>query len=645
LPVFQICGVPNVMPKENGAVSVLMHVIILKINWIYMELIDQNSILSAGAIKSPKIAKMLMSVLRLNKVNDIYRSNHAPDPVSFLSNIIDELGLKYSIPESDLKNIPKTGPFIIVCNHPFGVIDGILLLYTLLQHRPDFRVMANFMLQRIKPLDDYFFSVNPFEAGEKNSSSYKGLKTALLHLKKGMPLGVFPAGEVSSFNRDFPGRTDKKWSESVQKLIFNAEVPVIPLYFKGSNSWLFHLLGVINPMLRTAKLPSEALNKKNKPVQIRLGSPIPVREQKGFDGYKDFGRHLRSMVYALGTTIEPQNLFLPVWKKTNSVEPIAKPQDKIQLSSEICKLEKSGYKLFSINFCEVYCAPTLFLDSVLLEIGRLREQTYREVGEGTNRSLDVDEYDPYYHQLFIWDTANCQIIGGYRIGFGKEIQYMFGRSGFYTNSLFQYHNGFKPVLEQGLELGRSFVVKEFQRKSMPLFMLWKGILYTLLKNPKYRYLFGTVSISDDYSKASKKLIVDFVESNYFDKANAEFVKPRNKVRFRKSDQNLDAIVERSAGSIERLDKAIKVLESNNLSIPVLLKKYLELNGKIIGFNVDPAFNNCIDGLLLVDLFDVPVSIIQSFSKEIKDNELLNGLLNRQDIQSMVGTEKSPSRVG
>ncbi len=600
-----------------------------------MELIDKKELVASNVVKSPRTANFLMSILKINRVNKLYSDNTNTDALPFLEQTIADLQLRSEVSESDMLNIPKTGPFIVVANHPFGVIDGILLLHTILKVRPDFKVMANFMLNRIAPLEDHFFSVNPFELGSRSVSSYKGIKQAIQHLSQGYPLGIFPSGEVSSFNKDYPGLTDKKWDNSTLKLIHKAKVPIVPVYFKGSNSWMFHLLGLLNPVLRTAKLPSEALNKKSKPVKIRIGAAITPREQVDYADHKELGRHIRSLVYALGNTMEPKRLFTPVWQKSAVKEDVIDPQMPELLDAEINALETGGHQLFKINQYSVFCAPTANLGSLLLEIGRLREITYREVGEGTNRSFDTDEFDSYYHQLFIWDHSARVLVGGYRIGFGKEIQEHYGRTGFYTNTLFSFSNEFKPILSQSLELGRSFIVPAYQRKSMPLFMLWKGILYTLLKNPEYRYLMGPVSISNDFTKVSKKLIIEFVRKNYMDANYSNFVTPRKKVRLRNRSQDLHTIVEHAGGNIEKLDRSIRKLETNGLSVPILLKKYLELNGKILGFNLDPAFNNCIDGLLLIDLFDIPVSVIQSFSKELKDNSLLNNILDRNNIKDML----------
>jgi hypothetical protein len=262
------------------------------------------------------------------------------------------------------------------------------------------------------------------------------------------------------------------------------------------------------------------------------------------------------------------------------------------------------------------------MPNILHEIGRLRELTFREVGEGTNRATDLDEFDLYYNQMFIWDRDEEKIVGAYRIGKGADIIRQFGVQGFYTQSLFRMKKGFKDTLNQSLELGRSFIVKEYQRKPLPLFLLWKGILYFLLRNPEYRYLLGPVSISNTYSDKSKELIIRYIMANFYDYQSAKHIHPRNRHKVTTRDENLNTALENMTDDIRSLDKFIGDIDEYNKGLPVLLKKYLGLNAKIIGFNVDPKFNNCLDGLIILDLFDVPQETIVSLSKEANDMSIL-----------------------
>lgn len=303
----------------------------------------------------------------------------------------------------------------------------------------------------------------------------------------GRPLGLFPAGEVSAYQADSNSVEDKEWSTSVLKLIRKANVPVIPIYFKGSNSMFFQLLGLIHPMLRTVKLPSELLNKKNRVIKLRIGNPIAVEVQRSFSDMIQYGKFLRAKTYLLGSSLEVKKFFLKSQKAEKKAEPIA-----TEIAVEVLEKEVEGiredYLLFTMKNYSVYCAPTMKIPNILNEIGRLREVTFRAVGEGTNRSIDLDEFDLYYYHLFIWDNDANRIVGAYRVGKGKDIIDRYGVKGFYINTLFKIRKDMLPVLYESIELGRSFIVEEYQRKPLPLFMLWKGILYFLIKNPEYRYL-------------------------------------------------------------------------------------------------------------------------------------------------------------
>ena len=316
--------------------------------------------------------------------------------------------------------------------------------------------MANFLLKKIEPIKDYFLGVNPFES-RKDISSAGGLKEALRHLSAGKPLGLFPAGEVSAYQADSNSVEDREWSASVLKLIRKANVPVIPIYFKGSNSLLFQVLGLIHPMLRTVKLPSELLNKKNRVIKLRIGNPISVETQNSFGDIIQYGKFLRAKTYLLGSSLEVKKFFLKSQKAGKKVEAIAKEVPVEMLKKDISDIQED-YLLFSMKNYSVYCAPTIKIPNILNEIGRLREVTFRAVGEGTNRSMDLDEFDLYYYHLFIWDNDTNRIVGAYRVGKGKDIIDRYGVKGFYIHTLFKIRKEMLPVLYESIELGRSFIV-------------------------------------------------------------------------------------------------------------------------------------------------------------------------------------------
>lgn len=588
-----------------------------------MKLIETEDFMKAAKLTKfggESVAKLLMLMLKLNKINKFYSDNYQLSGLDFIDAVINELDLKFEVSDDELKRIPESGAFITISNHPYGGIDGILLIKLMTRERPDFKVMANFLLQKVEPLKDFFMGVNPFETYKDVRSSVGGIKEALNRLKEGTPMGIFPAGEVSTYNEDWTDFEDKQWQNSILKFIKKAEVPIVPVYFQGTNSRIFHLLGLIHPLLRTVRLPSELFNKKNRIIKIRIGNPISVAEQNEFSDIARYGRFLRAKTYALGTPLEVKKFFIPSLKRLPKEESIIDPVHKEKILAEINGFEESNL-LFQMGNFRVYCVASFQIPTILNEIGRLREITFREVGEGTNRKLDIDEYDLYYHQLFVWDCDTSQIVGAYRVGKGKEIMDKYGIRGFYIQSLFKLAKPFHPILEQSIELGRSFVIREYQRKPMSLFLLWKGILYFLIKNPEYRYLIGPVSISNRFSNFSKRVIMDFIRANYFNYDLSKYVKPRNSFKVPETKVDTEIILGDSK-DLNKLDKFIKDVDPNNYNMPVLLKKYLKQKGKIICFNIDPKFNNALDGLIINDLFDIPLETITSLSKEINDESIL-----------------------
>lgn len=590
-----------------------------------MNLIESSDLLKASnglnRFGGSLVAKLVMYIMRLNKINKLYSDVYDEDPHAFLDRLIEALGVTVEIKEEDLQKIPIEGAFITISNHPFGGLDGIILIKLLSRIRPDYKVMANFLLKKIVPIKDYFLGVNPFES-HKSISSTAGIKEALRHLSDGKPLGLFPAGEVSAYQADSNNVEDKEWGTSVLKMIKKANVPVIPIYFKGSNSLLFHLLGLIHPMLRTVKLPSELLNKKNRIVKLRIGNPISVEIQNSFTDIGQYGKFLRAKTYLLGSSLEVKKFFLRTQKAEPKAEEIAPETEVEVLKKEINKI-REDFLLFHMKNYSVYCAPSIRIPNILNEIGRLREVTFRAVGEGTNRSVDMDEYDLYYFHLFIWDNETDRIVGAYRVGKGKDIVDRYGIKGFYINSLFKIRKAMLPILYEAIELGRSFIIEEYQRKPFPLFLLWKGILYFLIKNPEYRYLIGPVTISGKYTDVSKELIMKFIIQNHYNQELARYVSPKCKYRVETNDPDVDVMLEAARNNILALDKMIGDIEPSSDKLPILLKKYISLNARIIGFNIDPKFNMCLDGLLILDLFDVPMSTIESLSKEINDDTILN----------------------
>jgi putative hemolysin len=563
----------------------------------------------------PGLAALLMEVMKLNDINEVFSKNQHFEGLEFVDKILETIGVSIDFDEKDLKNIPKTGGFIAIANHPYGGVEGLALVKLLCTVRPEAKVMVNFILKKIPNLSDFFVAVNPFE-NIQHSSSISGLKATFDLLQNGVPIGIFPAGEVSTFNLEAQEVTDRLWHPVVGKLISRAKVPVVPIYFHGNNGVLFNILSFIHPTLRTAKLPSEFLNKQGLNIKVRIGKPINIEDisyKKDTNKLLDF---LRARTYALGTSLgDEKKLFNPIslFKRKKRPEQIIEETDRTIIVNEVSNL--SEFKVWDEKNYEVYICPTSQIPNVLREIGRLREITFREVGEGTNKKIDLDNYDIYYNHLFIWDKELQNIVGAYRIGKGDEILDTLGKRGFYLSELFKIKEPLYPILRQGIELGRSWVRKEYQQKPLPLFLLWKGILKYFLDHPQYRYMFGPVSISNDFSKLSQSLIVDYITKNHFDYELAHYVKPKNKFKADLSPIDTDILVE-SSESLKDLDGLISDIESSHIKIPVLLRQYINLNAKIICFNIDPKFSDSLDGFLIVDAQKIPAEMLEKIGKNL-----------------------------
>lgn len=560
------------------------------------------------------LSSTFMNLLSLGYLNEMYERFQNLSGPEFVTALLKSFKIKIEVSEKDLKNIPIKGPFITVSNHPMGGIEGLILIQQLGKSRPDLRVMANYLLKRLEPISDYFLAVNPFDGKGDTANSYQGLKASISHLKDGHPLCTFPAGEVSAYNAKLKAITDKEWSEQVIRLIQQSGVPVVPVYFSGNNSIVFHLLGMIHPILRTIRLPRELLNKKHKPIVMRIGRPIPFSFIEQYHDPVELGLFLRAKTYALGSPHARKLFQFPTLRALIKPRPVANSTPVKVLEAEIANL--SDYRIFTQAEFELYIAPPQVMPQLLTEIGRLREVTFRAVDEGTGRPRDLDDYDLYYHHIFIWDNTNSKIVGAYRLGKGKEILTKYGRRGFYTHSLFQYKNDFNNILSQSIELGRSFVTPEYQRKILPLFILWKGILAFLMRNEGYRYLLGPVSISNHYSQMSKSLIYHFVRKSFYDERLAGMITPRHPFKPRKSEADVAALLSRSQ-DMNFIDQLIKDIEPEGYTIPVLLKKYVKQNARIIGFNVDPKFGMALDGLMILDLNDVPADTIADLQKDFQ----------------------------
>lgn len=560
-----------------------------------------------------------MKITKISNLNRFYKKHKHLEAPEFLETILDYYEIDFEIPEEDFKRLPKEGPYITISNHPLGGIDGVLLLKLLLQKRPDFKIMANFLLHRVEPLAPYIIPVNPFEDRKDVKSSIAGFKNAISHLKKGHPLGIFPAGEVSTY-KDGKLIVDRPWEEAAIKLIRKAEVPVVPIYFHARNSKLFYRLSKFNDIFRTAKLPSELTTQRNRSIKVRIGQPIPVGTQIEQENLEEFTDLLRRKTYMLANAYEKERLIDQIPSSLKIPKPPRKIASAVRtevIEGEIEKLREKDCRLLQSKNYEVFLAQKKDMPFILKEIGRQREVTFRAIGEGTNNPIDLDRFDSYYHHLFLWDSEEKVIVGAYRMGMGSEIFEEFGIDGFYLQDLFGFEPELYGMMQKSIEMGRAYIIKEYQQKPMPLFLLWKGIVHTTLRYPEHKYLIGGVSISNQFSNFSKSLMIEFMKSNYWDPYVAQYVRPKKEFKVKLKDADKEFIFDETEADLNKFDKLIDEVEPGNLRLPVLIKKYIKQNAKVVAFNVDPLFNNSVDGLMYIKIADLPESTVKPVMEEFQ----------------------------
>ena len=455
-----------------------------------------------------------------------------------------------------------------------------------------------------------------------SSRSFKGIKMALQHIKDGGALGFFPAGEVATYqkkkNRTALGNKriieDKPWAHNVIKIIKNSGFPVIPIYFEGTNSKFFHFLGRIHPRLRTIRLIHELLNKQGTHVRVRIGQPISPEEIQKHSLDK-LGSYLRSRTYALAAECLPGFSSEPAVEIS---EELAAPVDPELVRKEIAAI--SDRMLVEVGDYRLYLTTVDGIPNTMYELARLREETFRAVGEGTGKAIDTDEFDTFFHHLILWSKTNEEIVGAYRIGVGSElVKNHKGISGFYTSTLFNYSKGNEELMSQCLELGRSFIANKYQREVLTLKLLFTGVTASTLTFKDSRYFLGPVSISNSIPDFYKSLIVYYIEHHY---SSPEVSKVAKSVHHFvpdflavDPDQLLDKVE-----NIDELDRLILAMSDGKYRIPVLVKKYFNYNAKLICFNVDPDFNNSLDGLILLKFSDFPKNYLRSLVKVLPEDQ-------------------------
>lgn len=576
---------------------------------------DLKKALSLKGFFGTCVAGMAYGYLRLGKINRLFDAAADYQGREFAEHLLENMNIRIDVSPEQLESIPKEGGFIMVSNHPFGGIEGVMLLSVIAKVRPDFKLMANFILSHIPNLKECFFSVNPFEKNPEWKSSVGGIKGAVQHIASGNGLGVFPAGEVSRYHgHDFP--EDLPWSNSIARIIKSAGVPVIPVFWDGRNSKWFYTVDKIHSMLGTGRLTKELINKHDKCFNLQIGKPISPAEIEPYEKPADLAAYLRSRSYALEANVKNER---PSAVNEKWV-PIEQPRDRQLLIQELKNIREKGL-LFSAATYDCYLADYKEIPNLMHELARLREEAFRFIGEGTGKSLDTDEFDCHYKHLILWDNKKQQVAGAYRLGFGNEIMKEKGIRGFYISTLFGFDPAFGETLEKTIELGRSFVTVDYQREVLPLVLLLRGLAAVVIKHPEIEHFIGPVSISSWYPKFYQSMIVRYVtEKHPVNPELANMAKPTTPFHEDFLKVDADMLMKENMESIDKFDKFMFRLSNGEYRLPTLFKKYLKLNAKFLCFNVDPDFNDTLDALLFLTFTDFPENEVMPLFRDGTEEE-------------------------
>jgi len=555
--------------------------------------------------------------LPMQRIRELYQRAQQPVNRSLLENVLGEMRVKYEVAGADLARVPTTGPVVVTSNHPFGIVDGVIVGALLSRVRDDVKIITNFLLASIPELRDHCIFVDPFGGRNASGVNRKGLVEAINWLRGGGMLAMFPAGEVSHLQLPQMNVADSHWNATAARLACKTQAETLPLYIRGRNSMPFQAMGLLHPSLRTAWLLNEFLQQTGCNVELRIGNVIPTEALQNAGSEKKAASYLRWRTYLLAERGRTHKQIGPaLWTVLpKKEEPVAAAVPRELLLQDLARL-KAENRVDENREFEVYVADTPEIPNLLQELGRLREVTFRAAGEGTGKRTDLDRFDRYYKHLLLWSKATCELVGAYRMGLTSEIFPHLGPSGLYTSTLFRYNQRVFERLGPALELGRSFVRTEYQRQYTPLLMLWKGIGRYLAKHPELAVLFGAVSISSRYNRVSRELIVRFFRARERQHELAHWIAPRRP--FRQSwnrARDYNAACERIK-DLDELSAPISDVETDGKGLPILLKQYAKLGGRIVSFNVDKNFSDVLDGLVLVDLRQTDRTVLERYMGKV-----------------------------
>ncbi len=532
-------------------------------------------------------------------VRSLSRAGTDAEGAVFADRFLQDLQINYEVSSEDLSRIPASGPALVIANHPFGFLEGFLLLSILEKVRSDYRIVANSLLSSVAAVRSKVIGLNPFAEQKATQDNARSLRLCVEWLAQNGLLVMFPAGEVAHLTWAEQAVADPKWNATAIRLARKAGCATVPLFFDGSNSIPFQMVGTLHSSFRTLNLARELMKKRAQTVSIRIGSPIPAAVLKSYQDAESATEYVRARLYLLSNRIEKtQSLF-----RRSSAEEIANnaPPDRSNgaIAREVEALSQ-GRLLLATDEYAVYLASADEIPNTLHEIGRCRELAFREAGEGAKTEIDLDRFDRHYKHLFLWHRRDQRVAGAYRLCATQDVLRSYGIGGLYTSSLFHYSSEFFDRLGPAFELGRSFVRAEYQRHYAPLLLLWKGIAKCVELRPECAVLFGAVSISNNYHPLSRVLIKNYLTRHTASELVGS-VRPRRGFRtpplLPKHVRRLDALMT----SLDELSASVSDLECDGKGVPVLIRHYVKIGGRVLCFNVDPKFSNALDGLIFADL--------------------------------------------
>ena len=538
----------------------------------------------------------------------------------FLRASLRWLGLDIDMLTTDLERVPARGPLLVTANHPTGAMEGLLLLALLRTVRQDIKVIANDAVRVDVPeIDELLLPVD--SDGSDAAGNAQSMLRAARWLQDGGCVLAFPAGSVATPRRPFGPVRERKWLAAIAGLQRIAGATTLPVWVHARTPAWFRIASSLHHGLRTLLLPRVLLAQCANGVAVRIGHPIQNSQLERFAADDDRARYMRLRCEILERRKQEVGAkpVDAVRRPSRAQEPLIDANAPELIERDLAALPQ-GAELLRQGSIRVLCARANDLPNVLRELGRLRELTFRGVGEGTGLSCDLDSYDQDYWHLFLWDESARAIIGAYRLGTIEELLAERGPEALYTTSLYRFRAPFFDHVRNGVELGRSFVQPAYQKGFLPLLLLWKGIAAFVVRDPRRRHLFGTVSISADHHATSVRLMVDHLRAHCFHPQLAESVRPVNPWRRPRSEKcgpTWDADHIKDLKDVSAMVREIEVVRQG---VPVLLEQYLKLGADVVGINVDAAFHT-IDALVVVDLAKSPLHLLERYMGSVEAKAL------------------------